>query len=82
MNGQIDELVNISKRLKTSDINNANVIIDFADKKVEKCVIEGKEVDMDFEKARNYYHSFYPQMIQQLETEAPVVKEKEKSRGK
>jgi len=82
MNGQIDELVNLSKRLKVSDVNNSNVILDFADKKIEKCIIEGKEVDMDFQKIRDYYHSFYPDMITQLEREALITKQQEESRGR
>lgn len=82
MNGQIDELVNISKRLKDSDIANSNVILDFADKKVIKCIIEGKEVPMMFDKVRDYYHSFYPDMINQLEREALITKQHEESKGK
>ena len=40
--GQIDEMVSVTKRVRTSDMENTNVILDFADKKVVKCLIEGK----------------------------------------
>ena len=72
--GQIDELVSVSKRCKTSDINTCNVILDFANKKVEKSVVEGKRVDMDFDKMRDYYNKIYPQLISQLEKEAGIDK--------
>ncbi len=75
--GQIDEAVSVSKRVRTSDTMNANIIMDFAEKKVLKCVIEGKVHDTTFEKMRDYYAKVYPQLIQQLEKEAPItVKQK------
>jgi len=75
--GQIDEAVSVSKRVRTSDTMNANIIMDFAEKKVLKCVIEGKVHDTTFEKMREYYNKIYPQLIQQLEKEAPItVKQK------
>ena len=55
-------------------MNDANIILDFADKKVVKCVIEGKEHDTTFDKMRDYYDKIYPNLIQQLEREAPIDK--------
>ena len=71
--GQIDEQVQLSKRIRTSDTQTCNVIIDFATKKVEKCVIEGKVVDTNFEKMVEYYRKIYPTIIEQLEKEAPIT---------
>jgi len=65
--GQIDELVTVSKRVKPSDLQTCNVIVDYANKKVDKCVIEGKVVDTDFEKMDAYYKQVYPNLIDQLE---------------
>jgi len=65
--GQIDEQVTITKRVRTSDIQMCNVIIDYQHKKVDKCVIEGKTVDTDFEKMNEYYKKVYPNLIDQLE---------------
>lgn len=66
-NGQIDEQVAVSKKVKATDIQICNVIIDYAKKKVEKCVIEGKKVETDFEKMSEYYKKVYPALIDQLE---------------
>lgn len=82
MNGQIDEMVNVSKRVRTSDMNNANVILDFADKKILKCVIEGKNHDSTFDQMRDYYFKVYPQLVNQLEKEAGITKEQEKNASK
>lgn len=82
MGGQIDELVSVSKRVTTSDMNNANVILDFADKKVVKCVIEGKEHNRTFDQLYEYYSKIYPQLIKQLETEAEITKMQEQQANK
>lgn len=66
-NGQIDEQVAVSKKARPSDIQTCNVIIDYEKKKVDKCVIEGKKVDTDFEKMNAYYKQVYPSLIDQLE---------------
>ncbi len=76
--GQIDEAVSTAKRVRTSDTMNANIIIDFADKKVLKCIIEGKNHDTTFEKMRDYYAKIYPQLIEQLEREAPITAKQKK----
>ena len=80
--GQIDEMVSVSKRVRTSDMNNANVILDFADKKVLKCIIEGQNHDTTFEKMRDYYNRVYPNLIEQLEREAHIEKDKQKLEAK
>ncbi len=80
--GQIDEVVALSKRVRNSDMENANVILDFANKKIVKCVIEGKNHDTTFEKMRDYYAKIYPNLIDQLEREAPIEKDKEKLASK
>lgn len=65
--GQIDEQVTVAKRVRTSDIQMCNVIIDYQHKKVDKCVIEGSTVSTDFEKMNTYYKKIYPNLIDQLE---------------
>ena len=76
--GQIDEQVAVGKKVKQSDLQTCNVIIDYALKKVTKCVIEGKVVDTDFEKMDAYYKKVYPNLIDQLEKEA-LISQNEKS---
>ena len=66
-NGQIDEQVTIGKRVRPADLQTCNVIMDFSKKKVEKCVIEGKVVDTDWNKLNEYYKRIYPTVVDQLE---------------
>lgn len=65
--GQIDEQVTVSKKMKPSDIQTCNVILDYQTKKVEKCVIEGKSTSTDWDKMNEYYKKIYPVLIEQLE---------------
>lgn len=71
--GQIDEQMTIAKKVKQSDIQTCNVILDYAKKKVDKCVIEGKVVDTDWDKMHTYYSKIYPNVIAQLEKEAGIT---------
>jgi hypothetical protein len=76
-NGQIDEQVSISKRVRPADLKTCNVILDFNKKKIDKCVIEGKVVDTDWVKMIEYYKRVYPTLIDQLEknnTESKIQK--------
>ena len=76
-NGQIDEQVSIAKRVRTSDLQMCNVIMDYGKKKVDKCVVEGKVVDTDWNKLNDYYKRIYPTLIDQLEknnTESEIQK--------
>lgn len=76
-NGQIDEQAQVVRNLKMKDHQLCNVILDFKDKKVEKCIIEGKKVDTDWEKMYDYYKKVYPNVIEQIEkalTDAPKKK--------
>jgi hypothetical protein len=75
--GQIDEQVAVSKKIKQADLQTCNVIIDYAAKKVLKCIIEGKVVDTDFDRMDTYYKKIYPNLIEQLEKEA-VISQNEK----
>ena len=75
--GQIDEMVSVSKRVRTSDMNNSNVILDFAERKIVKCVVEGKEHESTFDQMRDYYYKVYPTLIDQLEREAIITAQQE-----
>jgi hypothetical protein len=50
-----------------------NVILDYATKKVDKCIIEGKKVDTDWDKMNEYYKKIYPNLVEQLEKEAAIT---------
>ena len=78
-NGQIDEQVTVAKRVRTSDIQMCNVIVDYQHKKVDKCVIESKVVDTDFDRMNTYYKQIYPNLIEQLEkNNQPVTVQNDK----
>lgn len=70
--GQIDEQVAVAKKVKTADLQTCNVILDYGTKQVQKCVIEGKAVETDFEKMNTYYKEVYPNLIEQLERNAGI----------
>lgn len=71
--GQIDEQVTVSKRVKTSDIQTMNVIMDYVKQKVDKCVIEGKALEREWDGMNDYYKKIYPSLIEQLEKEAAIT---------
>mgnify|MGYP003334022577 FL=1 len=71
--GQIDEQVAVSKRVKPADLQTCNVILDYGTKQVQKCVIEGKLVETDWEKMSAYYKKIYPNLIDQLERESQIT---------
>lgn len=66
-NGQIDEQVEITRNLRPKDMQICNVVLDFKNKKVERCFIEGKVVSQDWEQLRNYYYTVYPDVIDRIE---------------
>lgn len=76
--GQIDEQVSASKRVRTSDLTNSNIILDFGKKTVDKCVVEGNRLEKTFDELRDYYYRIYPNLIDQLDKEAEIsVKQKD-----
>jgi hypothetical protein len=76
--GQIDEMVTVSKRLKQADIQTCNVILDYSKRKIDKCVIEGKVLDTDWDRMNEYYNKIYPSLIGQLEKSNSEVLPKSK----
>jgi len=68
-NGQIDEQLQMSNRLRDSDIQTANVIMDFKEAKIVKCSIKGTTLTNEWDKLRNYYHEVYSDVIEKLEAE-------------
>ncbi len=66
-NGQIDEEVGISRHLRKNDLQMCNIILDYTEKKVSKCLIDGKVMPTDWETINEYYKKVYPNLIQSLE---------------
>ena len=65
--GQIDEEASVVKNLRTSDIQTCNIILDFKEKSVDRCLIEGKKLDTDWNTIVEYYKKVYPNIIENLE---------------
>lgn len=70
-NGQIDEQCAVTVRLKRSDESMCNIILDYHDRKVVKCVVDGRALDTTWELINDYYKKVYPQLIEQLEASNP-----------
>jgi hypothetical protein len=65
--GQINEQVGFVKRLRKSDEQDNNIILDYKEKKLVKCFIENKRIDSDFTQLNSYYKQIYPDLISELE---------------
>jgi len=65
--GKIDEAVTLASRLKTSDLRICNVIMDFKEHKVEKCVVDGNSLPKNWDSLYEYYQKIYPNLIKKLE---------------
>lgn len=65
--GQIDEEASVVKNLRTSDIQTCNIILDFKEQNVDRCMIDGKRMDTDWNTITEYYRKVYPTIIQNLE---------------
>jgi hypothetical protein len=66
-NGQMDEIVGVSKKLKTRDLQSSSVILDFQTQTVLLSTLDGKTVPKDWWKIRDFYHQHYKRMIEDLE---------------
>ena len=80
--GQIDEHAEISKKVKDTDFQTCNLIMDYAERKLVKCVIEGERRDLDFDKLDEYYHRHHPSFITQLRREATTEAKVEQAQEK
>lgn len=70
-NGQMDELVAVSKKIKMADASSAAVILDFKSRRVEKAHLDGTTLPRDFDRIRGFYAQHYPNIIQDLEAIHP-----------
>lgn len=65
-NGQIDEQMQVSQRVKPRDLQTANVILDFKRLRVEKASMGGVTVPRDFDRIVEYYMQHYESVIKRL----------------
>ena len=67
--GKIDEAMSVAKKVKSWDNATANVILDFKDQKVVRCIIDGAKLDTTWDQIVAYYYPIYTNIIERLFTE-------------
>ena len=65
-NGQLDEVMAVSKNVKTRDWQIGNVILDFRDQKVLKCSINGNIGTKEWDAMIAYYYPNYTNIMERL----------------
>jgi len=65
-NGKIDEVLSLSKRLKSRDWRMTNVILDFKECQVLLCSVGGISANKDWDTIVSYYYQHYPATIERL----------------
>jgi hypothetical protein len=76
-NGQIDEVVAVSKKIKKSDIQTASIILDFKNRIVVMATMKDVEISKDWDTLVDYYYKHYPAVIERLFNENGYEIEKE-----
>jgi hypothetical protein len=64
--GKIDEVMAVSKNVKTKDIQTCNVILDFKKLEVVKCTMEGQNLPKNWDKIMTYFYQYYESTITRL----------------
>jgi hypothetical protein len=64
--GQIDEVMTVSKKIKTRDWQTANVILDFKDQKVLAASVRGMTATRDWDTVVSYYYKHYSATIERM----------------
>lgn len=64
--GQIDEVMTVSKKIKSRDWQTANVILDFKDQKVLAASVKGMTASRDWDTIVSYYYKHYAATIERL----------------
>lgn len=81
--GKIDEVMAVSKNVKTKDIQTCSVILDFKKLEVVKCTLEGQNLPKDWDKIITYFYQYYESTITRLLKENGYeIKKEEKPMNK
>ena len=64
--GKIDEVMTVTKKIKTKDWQTASVILDFKDQKVLLCSLNGVTAVKDWDTVVSYYYKYYANTIERL----------------
>ena len=64
--GKIDEVMSLSNRVKSKDLQTASIILDFRDLIVLKCVIDGKSMPKEWDTIVAYFYKHYRATMERL----------------
>ena len=64
--GKIDEVMAVAKNLKMRDHQSCNVILDFKNLQVVKCVVDGQVLPRDWDRIMTYFYQHYEATITRL----------------
>jgi len=64
--GKIDEVMTVTKRLRTKDYQSASVILDFKDQRVLQATMNGTVIPKDWDRIVSYYYQHYSATIERL----------------
>lgn len=65
-NGQMDESMSVTSRLRDRDLQTAAVILDFKELRVIKASMNDVTLPKNFERITSYYRQFYKNTIDRL----------------
>jgi hypothetical protein len=65
-NGQIDEVMTVSTKIRTRDWQTANVILDFKEQKVLTASVRGMTATRDWDTVVSYYYKHYSATIERM----------------
>jgi hypothetical protein len=64
--GKIDEQMEVSRKIRTRDLQTVNVILDFKKLEVVKASMNGTVVPRDWDRILGYYYQHYASIIERL----------------
>lgn len=65
-NGQMDEMLSLSRQLRNRDLQSGSVILDFRDRCVVKASMDGVTVPKDWDRIVGFYNQHYSHVIERL----------------
>lgn len=66
-NGKVDEQASVKRNLSSNTLSTANIIFDFKHRKIERCFVDGKVMDKNWDRLDEYYRPIYPKLFEELD---------------
>ena len=67
--GQYDEILSVSTKIKKNDWVDQRVILDYKEQKVLKAAVNNTVANKDWEQVSSYYEKNYPEVTKRLKEE-------------